>query len=114
VQGGIEEIGCRRHLAKGKALLKRDKFAEGRSLLQMAVDCVVPCVARDEARELLPDCEFGLQYTEACAKLAAGEHVAAMEGFTKIAGDTCYEGKFKKLATEKLQEMKEAWNKKTN
>ena len=113
-KAGLEEITCRRQLAKGQEFLSAEKYPEARSFLQMAADCAVPSVARDQARELLPDCEFGLQYTEACRKHAAGDNLGAMEAFTKIAGDTCYEGKFKKLATEKLQEMKEAWNKKTN
>jgi hypothetical protein len=111
---GLEEIGCRRNLAKGEEFLKTEKYAEARSFLQMASDCSVPCPSRDAARELLPDCEFGLKYAEGCAKLAAGEHLAAMEAFTKIASDTCYEGRFKKLATDKLQAMKDAWNKRTN
>ena len=40
-----------------------------------------------------------------------GKPAQAMEAFTKIAGDGCYEGKYKAMAKAKLQEMKDAWNK---
>jgi hypothetical protein len=111
---GLAEIGCRRDLDKGQDFFKKEKYAEARSFLQMASECEVPCTARDEARDLLPDCEFGLLYNEACQKLAAGENLAALEAFTKIAGDTCYEGQFKTQAAAKLKEMKDAWNSKSN
>jgi len=108
---GVSEVVCRRNLASGEKLLKAKKYYEARSKLQMAAECEIACTARETARELLPDCEFGIQYDEACKLLAAGEHLPAMEKFTKIAGDTCYEGKYKAMAKSKLAEMKDAWNK---
>ncbi len=54
---------------------------------------------------------LAVTFDEACKLLDAGKSAQAMEAFTKIAGDTCYEGKYKGMAKAKLQEMKDAWNK---
>ncbi len=108
---GIAEVSCRRNLAAGQKLLKAKKYYEARSKLQMASECEVANTARDTARELLPDCEFGIRFDEACKLLDGGKPAQAMEAFTKIAGDGCYEGKYKAMAKAKLQEMKDAWNK---
>jgi hypothetical protein len=108
---GISEIACRRNLVEGQKLLKAKKYYEARTKLQMASESELACGARDTARELLPDCEFGIRYDEACKLLDGGKPAQAMEAFTKIAGDGCYEGKYKAMAKAKLQEMKDAWNK---
>lgn len=110
---GLEEIKCRRWLAKGEKALKANKYAEAKSLLGLAASCEVPCLAKSRAEELLPDCTFGALYTDACKKLEAGKNAEAMEAFTKIAGDGCYEGEFKALAKKKLADMKKAWEKST-
>jgi tetratricopeptide (TPR) repeat protein len=108
---GISELSCRRNLADGQKLLKAKKYYEARSKLQMASECDIACTARDTARELLPDCQYGIQFDEACKLLDAGKAAQAMEAFTKIASDDCYDGQYKALAKSKLQEMKDAWNK---
>jgi hypothetical protein len=108
---GISEVVCTRNLADGEKLLKAKKYYEARSKLQMAAECDIACTARDTARDLLPDCEFGIKFDEGCKLLDAGKPAQAMEVFTKIAGDGCYEGKYKAMAKAKLQEMKDAWGK---
>lgn len=108
---GISEIACRRNLAHGQKLLKAKKYYEARSKLQMAAECEISCTARDTAQDLLPDCQYGIQFDEACKLLDAGKSAQAMEAFTKIAGDTDYDGQYKAMARTKLQEMKDAWNK---
>lgn len=110
---GIADIGCRRTLAKGQALLAEKKYDAALATLEQAAACEVPCAARATAKSLLPDIPFAKQYDAACALLAKGDHLKAMEAFTKIASDECYEGKFKAASAAKLKEMREAWEKRT-
>jgi TolA-binding protein len=110
---GLSQIACRKQVTQGRALLAAKEYTKATAILTQASECEVPCKAREEAKALLPDITFAAQYDAACALLTAGKHLEAMEAFTKIAGDGCYEGKYKALSEAKLKEMRRAWETRT-
>ena len=111
-RAAVTEIGARKNLREGKKLLDAGKYYEARSKLSLAADVEVSCDARDEAEELMPECEYGIKFAEATKLLDAGKNAEAMDALTKILGDDDYEGRFRALAKQKLDELRAAWNKK--
>ncbi len=103
----IEEIRLIGILEEATKLFDEGKYAEARGRFTVIVDFDFGCPTREKARAMLPECEMGVVYADACSKSG----LAALEALGKIVENEDYKGAFKAKAEGKIAEIKASWGK---